>query len=67
MATTGYWVICLQGYEIDGIDIKKGQMDYYTSSRPIINPDWRKATDTEVEKKDFYKGNWYLPIPYWTF
>lgn len=33
----GYWIICVQSYEIDGIEIPKGRMEYHTSSRPVVS------------------------------
>jgi hypothetical protein len=54
-----YWVICTRSYEIDGNEIPKGRMDYYTSTRPIMNKDWRRATVEEVETKQHHKGNWF--------
>ncbi len=53
----GHWVICTCSYEIDGVNIPKGRMDYYTSKRPIQNPDWRRATQEEINAKQFFKGN----------
>ena len=55
--TKGYWVICTKSYEIDGIEIPKGRMDYYTSTRPIVNSNWRKATQDEVDSKQYHKGS----------
>lgn len=61
ITSKGYWVICLTSYEIDGKQITKGDMDYYTSLRPIINPYWRRATQKEIDNRRFYKGKTYLP------
>jgi len=56
---TGRWVICTQSYEIEGIEIPKGRMDYHTSTRPIVNKKWRSATQHEIDSKQNYKGNWF--------
>jgi len=56
---TGYWVICVTSYEIEGIEIPKGRMDYYTSTRPIVSRKWRTATPDEVETKQRYNGHWF--------
>jgi len=53
----GYWVICTKSYEVDGIEVPKGRMDYYTSTRPIVNSDWRRATQEEIETRQRHKGN----------
>lgn len=53
----GYWVICVKSYEIDGREIPKGRMDYHVSTRPIINNAWRRATQEEIETRDYHKGN----------
>lgn len=53
----GYWEICTESYEIDGVEIPKGRMKYHTSTRPTINQDWRRATQEEIETMQFYKGN----------
>ena len=53
----GYWVICTQSYEIDGTEISKGRMDYYTSTRPIMSTKWRRATQDEIETRQYFKGN----------
>lgn len=52
-----YWVICTKSYEIDGVEIPKGRMDYHTSIRPIQNPDWRRATQEEIDTRQYFKGN----------
>lgn len=53
----GYWVICTQSYEIDGTEISKGRMNYHTSIRPIMSTKWRKATQNEIETRQYFKGN----------
>ena len=53
----GYWEICIKPYEIDGVEIPKGRMNYHTSTRPTVNPDWRRATQEEINTRKFYKGN----------
>lgn len=55
----GYWIICINSYEIDEVYIPKGRMDYYTSTIPVINPDWRRATQEEIDTKQFFKGNYF--------
>ena len=56
---TGYWVICVTSYEIEGVEIPKGRMDYYTSTRPIVSGKWRAATLDEVETKQRHNGHWF--------
>lgn len=53
----GYWVICTQSYEIDGIEIPKGRMKYHTSTRPIMSTKWRRAAQDEIETRQYFKGN----------
>ena len=53
----GYWVICVSSYEVNGIEIPRGRMDYHTSIRPIVNTAWRRATQEEVDTRQYYKGN----------
>ena len=53
----GYWVICVQSYEYDGIEIPKGRMDYHQSTRPIMSNKWRRATQEEIETRQYHKGN----------
>ncbi|GEM_PF-5472901 len=53
----GYWIICTKSYEIDGTEIPKGRMSYHTSTRPVVNSDWRKATQEEVDTRQYHKGN----------
>lgn len=55
----GYWVICVQSYEIDGADISKGTMKYHASIRPIISNKWRRATEKEVADMKCFKGKFY--------
>lgn len=54
---SGYWVICVQSYEYDGIEIPKGRMSYHQSTRPIISNKWRRATQEEIDTKQYHKGN----------
>lgn len=63
----GYWVICIRTYNYTGEEIPKGRMDYHTSKRPIVSEHWRRATEEEVNSKQSYKGNTYLPPALWTF
>lgn len=67
MGNTGYWVILLNSYDLDGVEFLKGRMDYYTSTSPIVNSDWRRATEDEISKRQYNKGQAYLPPNYWTF
>lgn len=46
----GYYVICTETYEYDGIFIKKGQVDYHNSTQPVFSKRWRDATDKEVQE-----------------
>lgn len=46
-----YYVICENGYEIEGTKFYTGQIDWKPKGcRPIINKDWKKATDDEVDE-----------------
>jgi len=53
----GYWVICQYSYEVDGIEIPKGRMDFHESIRPIQNKCWRRATQEEIDTRQRFKGN----------
>lgn len=55
----GYWIICVQSYEYEGIEIPKGRMNYHTSTRQVISNKWRRADFKEVETKQNHKGNWF--------
>ena len=55
----GYWIICVQSYEYEGIEIPKGRMNYHTSTRPVISNKWRRADFKEVETKQNHNGNWF--------
>ena len=59
MVNIGYWIICVQSYEIDGEEISKGTMKYHTSTRPVMNKKWRRASSNEVESMQCHKGNYY--------
>jgi len=54
-----YWVICVQSYSYEGIDIPKGRMMSYSSERPIVSQKWRLATVEEIESKQSHKGNYF--------
>jgi len=54
---TGYWIICTKTYEIEGIKIPKGRMSFHTSTRRVVNSDWRNATQEEIDDKQYFKGN----------
>jgi len=62
-----HWIICLKSYTLDNVEVNKGQMSYHTSTRSVVNPKWRKATEYEVSKKETKKNVNYLPPTYWTF
>lgn len=53
----GHWKICTESYEIEGIEIPKGRMCFYTSTRPIVNQRWRRATQEEIDTRQYHKGN----------
>lgn len=56
----GYWIILTNSYEIDGKWFNKGLMEYHTSKRPVMNKDWRRATQEEIDTKSVSKyGNYY--------
>ena len=45
-----YKIICIKGYELEGIEIKKGDLSECCFGRPIMRPDlWRKATMDDIE------------------
>ena len=56
-----YWIINQNTYTVDGIEVPKGRMVKMNkkTDRPIQNKDWRKATDFEIETKQYYKGNYF--------
>lgn len=54
------WMINQNTYSVDGIEIPKGRMHkMQKGQRPIINTDWRKATEEEVKTKQWYKGHYF--------
>ena len=54
-----YYIICVNGYEIDGIEFFTGQIEWKPKEcRPIINSDWRKATTKEVDKWLYKTSNY---------
>lgn len=56
----GQWLICVNSYEYEGMDIPKGRMEYsYAQFRQACSPNWRRATKDEIETKQNHKGNWY--------
>lgn len=59
MKFKGYWIICIESYIHDGLEILKGKMDYHTSTYPIISTKWRKATEKEVLEKQHGKNGFY--------
>lgn len=64
MAVSGsdiYWIINQSTYNVDGTEVPKGRMAKMNkkTDRPIQNKSWRKATDFEIETKQYYKGNYF--------
>lgn len=56
----GYWVILQHTYDLDGKHFPKGRMHFHTSQRPIMNKDWRRATQEEIDTKQISKdGNYF--------
>ena len=53
----GYWIICVQSYQIDGTEIPKGRRGHHTSKRPVVSRKWRRATQDEIDNMDKFKGN----------
>lgn len=45
----GYYIICTKSYKVDEIEVEKGDIDYYSSKRPLISTKWRKATQEEIK------------------
>ena len=58
-AVTPYWVICVNSYKYEDTYIPKGRMHKHYSERPIQNKDWRRATQDEIDTKDWFKGNFF--------
>jgi len=55
-----YWIINQNTYSVDGREMSKGRMDkIYKGQRAIINKDWRKATEEEINTKQWYKGHYF--------
>jgi len=54
-----YWIICINPFEFEGKETPKGRMEYFKSLRHIMDKDWRRATDKEIEEKKWFKGNFY--------
>lgn len=55
-----YWIICIEGYEVDGHVFKKGWMNQMSKkARGFHERYWRVATKEEVEDKKWFKGQWY--------
>lgn len=45
----GYYIICVNPYEIDGTNYHMDQIQWKSKEcRPIVNTDWRKATVEEI-------------------
>ena len=54
------WMINQNTYSVDGIEVKKGEMHkMQKGQRPIVNTDWRKATEEEVITKQWHKGHYF--------
>lgn len=60
----GTWYICVRSYEVDGIEVSKGRMHYHTSTIPIMNDAWRKATDHEIAGMKWHRGMNYNLEPF---
>jgi len=55
-----YWIINTRSYSIDGIDVPKGRMQRMEKgSRPVVNEDWRSATQEEVVTKKWHNGHYF--------
>ena len=51
------WMINQNTYYVDGKEVLKGEMhQMQKGQRPILNNDWRKATEEEVRTKQWHKG-----------
>lgn len=54
------WMINQNTYSVDGKEVLKGEMHkMQKGQRPILNNDWRKATEEEVRTKQWHKGNYF--------
>lgn len=58
---SGIWLICIKSYYLEcGSEIPKGRMEYsYAQFRQACSPNWIRATDDEIETKQWHKGNWF--------
>ena len=57
----GKWLICINSYFLEnGTEIPKGRMEYSNAQfRQACSPNWSRATEQEIETKDWYKGNYF--------
>ena len=54
------WIICINGYEVDGNEFTKGTMKRQEKGcRGFHETYWRYATKLEVETKKWFNGNHY--------
>lgn len=59
MKNKGQWLICIQGYFLEnGNEIPKGRMEYSYGRFPVSGL-WRRATEEEIESKNWHKGNYF--------
>lgn len=54
----GVWIICIKSYCIDGKEISKGRMKYSYARFPVSGL-WLRATEDEIETKQWFKGKWF--------
>ena len=55
-----YYIICVNAYEFEGKHFSVNQIEYKSKGcRAIVNSDWRKATQQEVND---YRLNHNLPF-----
>lgn len=57
----GIWIICTNSYMLEnGTEIPKGRMEYsYAQFRQVCALNWRRATEDEIQTKDWFKGNYF--------
>ena len=55
----GTWIICVSSYTLEnGTEIPKGRMEYsHAQFRQSCAPNWRRATEDEIQTKEWFKGN----------
>lgn len=57
----GIWIICIKSYYLEcGTEIPKGRM-FPSNARwsQACSPNYRRATEEEIETKQWHKGNWF--------